>query len=103
MAGTVDMWKVGILKWEMRGQGPELGFRGVFVYLCFSLALTSFPFSQIRGHHVAQLDPLGILDADLDSFVPSDLITTIDKLGESSCFGSTRASWCLWLGEGLWD
>uniref|UniRef100_A0AAX7VEZ0 2-oxoglutarate dehydrogenase-like, mitochondrial n=1 Tax=Astatotilapia calliptera TaxID=8154 RepID=A0AAX7VEZ0_ASTCA len=36
---------------------------------------------QIRGHHVAQLDPLGILDADLDSFVPSDLITTIDKLG----------------------
>uniref|UniRef100_A0A8B9KSQ2 2-oxoglutarate dehydrogenase complex component E1 n=1 Tax=Astyanax mexicanus TaxID=7994 RepID=A0A8B9KSQ2_ASTMX len=24
---------------------------------------------QIRGHHVAQLDPLGILDADLDSFV----------------------------------
>ncbi|XP_037322361.2 2-oxoglutarate dehydrogenase-like, mitochondrial [Pungitius pungitius] len=36
---------------------------------------------QIRGHHVAQLDPLGILEADLDSFVPSDLITTIDKLG----------------------
>ncbi|KAK1905371.1 2-oxoglutarate dehydrogenase-like mitochondrial, partial [Dissostichus eleginoides] len=35
----------------------------------------------IRGHHVAQLDPLGILDADLDHFVPSDLITTIDKLG----------------------
>uniref|UniRef100_A0A8C5IX78 2-oxoglutarate dehydrogenase-like, mitochondrial n=1 Tax=Junco hyemalis TaxID=40217 RepID=A0A8C5IX78_JUNHY len=35
----------------------------------------------IRGHHVAQLDPLGILDADLDSFIPSDLITTIDKLG----------------------
>lgn len=38
---------------------------------------------QIRGHHVAQLDPLGILDADLDSFIPSDLITTIDKLGEN--------------------
>ncbi|KAM6956511.1 LOW QUALITY PROTEIN: 2-oxoglutarate dehydrogenase-like, mitochondrial [Aplochiton taeniatus] len=35
---------------------------------------------QIRGHHAAQLDPLGILEADLDSFVPSDLITTIDKL-----------------------
>lgn len=32
---------------------------------------------------MAQLDPLGILDADLDSFVPSDLITTIDKLGEN--------------------
>lgn len=31
---------------------------------------------------MAQLDPLGILDADLDSFVPSDLITTIDKLGK---------------------
>uniref|UniRef100_A0A669CWB6 2-oxoglutarate dehydrogenase complex component E1 n=1 Tax=Oreochromis niloticus TaxID=8128 RepID=A0A669CWB6_ORENI len=41
---------------------------------------------QIRGHHVAQLDPLGILDADLDSFVPSDLITTIDKLGEMLSF-----------------
>ncbi|XP_017319494.1 2-oxoglutarate dehydrogenase-like, mitochondrial isoform X1 [Ictalurus punctatus] len=36
---------------------------------------------QIRGHHVAQLDPLGILTADIDSFVPSDLITTLDKLG----------------------
>lgn len=36
---------------------------------------------QIRSHHVAQLDPLGILEADLDSFVPSDLITSIDKLG----------------------
>eukprot|EP00066_Takifugu_rubripes_P002275 XP_003964098.1 PREDICTED: 2-oxoglutarate dehydrogenase-like, mitochondrial isoform X1 [Takifugu rubripes] len=36
---------------------------------------------QIRGHQVAQLDPLGILEADLDSFVPSDLITSIDKLG----------------------
>lgn len=36
---------------------------------------------QIRGHHVAQLDPLGILEADLDSFVPSDLITSLDKLG----------------------
>lgn len=38
-------------------------------------------FLQIRGHHVAQLDPLGILEADLDSFVPSDLITSLDKLG----------------------
>ncbi|KAG7262741.1 hypothetical protein CRUP_038260, partial [Coryphaenoides rupestris] len=36
---------------------------------------------QIRGHHVARLDPLGILEADLDSFVPSDLITSVDKLG----------------------
>uniref|UniRef100_A0A8B9KUZ9 2-oxoglutarate dehydrogenase complex component E1 n=1 Tax=Astyanax mexicanus TaxID=7994 RepID=A0A8B9KUZ9_ASTMX len=37
---------------------------------------------QIRGHHVAQLDPLGIMDADLDSSVPTDIITSSDKLGE---------------------
>ncbi|NXF40851.1 ODO1 protein, partial [Nyctibius bracteatus] len=36
---------------------------------------------QIRGHHVAQLDPLGILDADLDSSLPADIITSADKLG----------------------
>uniref|UniRef100_A0A8B9KWG1 2-oxoglutarate dehydrogenase complex component E1 n=1 Tax=Astyanax mexicanus TaxID=7994 RepID=A0A8B9KWG1_ASTMX len=36
---------------------------------------------QIRGHHVAQLDPLGIMDADLDSSVPTDIITSSDKLG----------------------
>uniref|UniRef100_A0A8C1A776 2-oxoglutarate dehydrogenase complex component E1 n=1 Tax=Cyprinus carpio carpio TaxID=630221 RepID=A0A8C1A776_CYPCA len=36
---------------------------------------------QIRGHHVAQLDPLGIMDADLDSCVPNDIITSSDKLG----------------------
>ncbi|XP_038638587.1 2-oxoglutarate dehydrogenase-like, mitochondrial isoform X3 [Scyliorhinus canicula] len=36
---------------------------------------------QIRGHHVADLDPLGILHADLDSTIPFDLITSIDKLG----------------------
>uniref|UniRef100_A0A673G067 oxoglutarate dehydrogenase (succinyl-transferring) n=1 Tax=Sinocyclocheilus rhinocerous TaxID=307959 RepID=A0A673G067_9TELE len=41
---------------------------------------------QVRGHHVARLDPLGILTADLDSFVPSDLITSIDKLGEISIY-----------------
>uniref|UniRef100_UPI003AADC6BE 2-oxoglutarate dehydrogenase complex component E1-like n=1 Tax=Centroberyx gerrardi TaxID=166262 RepID=UPI003AADC6BE len=35
---------------------------------------------QIRGHHVAQLDPLGIMDADLDSCVPTDIITSSDKL-----------------------
>uniref|UniRef100_A0A672RFB2 2-oxoglutarate dehydrogenase complex component E1 n=1 Tax=Sinocyclocheilus grahami TaxID=75366 RepID=A0A672RFB2_SINGR len=35
----------------------------------------------IRGHHVAQLDPLGIMDADLDSCVPTDIITSSDKLG----------------------
>uniref|UniRef100_A0A8C2KS02 2-oxoglutarate dehydrogenase complex component E1 n=1 Tax=Cyprinus carpio TaxID=7962 RepID=A0A8C2KS02_CYPCA len=36
---------------------------------------------QIRGHHVAQLDPLGIMDADLDSCIPNDIITSSDKLG----------------------
>uniref|UniRef100_A0A8V5H9I9 2-oxoglutarate dehydrogenase complex component E1 n=1 Tax=Melopsittacus undulatus TaxID=13146 RepID=A0A8V5H9I9_MELUD len=35
----------------------------------------------IRGHHVAQLDPLGILDADLDSSLPADIVTSTDKLG----------------------
>ncbi|KAK5931886.1 hypothetical protein CgunFtcFv8_003640 [Champsocephalus gunnari] len=35
---------------------------------------------QIRGHHVAQLDPLGIMDTDLDSCVPNDIITSSDKL-----------------------
>ena len=31
---------------------------------------------------MAQLDPLGIMDADLDSHVPTDIITSSDKLGE---------------------
>uniref|UniRef100_A0A8C1AYK4 2-oxoglutarate dehydrogenase complex component E1 n=1 Tax=Cyprinus carpio carpio TaxID=630221 RepID=A0A8C1AYK4_CYPCA len=35
----------------------------------------------IRGHHVAQLDPLGIMDADLDSYVLADIITSSGKLG----------------------
>uniref|UniRef100_A0A4W3H9G5 2-oxoglutarate dehydrogenase-like, mitochondrial n=1 Tax=Callorhinchus milii TaxID=7868 RepID=A0A4W3H9G5_CALMI len=41
---------------------------------------------QIRGHHVAQLDPLGIMDTDFDSFIPLDLITAIDKLGKKFNF-----------------
>uniref|UniRef100_A0A4W3ISK3 2-oxoglutarate dehydrogenase complex component E1 n=1 Tax=Callorhinchus milii TaxID=7868 RepID=A0A4W3ISK3_CALMI len=35
----------------------------------------------IRGHHVAQLDPLGILAADLDSSVPGDLVTASNGIG----------------------
>ncbi|XP_069773772.1 2-oxoglutarate dehydrogenase complex component E1 isoform X3 [Narcine bancroftii] len=35
---------------------------------------------QIRGHHVAQLDPLGILDADLESSVPANLATSSNGL-----------------------
>lgn len=54
----------------------------ISMFSLFLLLYSFIFFFQIRGHHVAQLDPLGILDADLDSFVPSDLITTIDKLGE---------------------
>lgn len=37
---------------------------------------------------MAQLDPLGILDADLDSCVPTDIITSSDKLGEEKCTSS---------------
>ena len=29
---------------------------------------------QIRGHNIANLDPLGINDADLDSSMPPELI-----------------------------
>ncbi|TKS85670.1 2-oxoglutarate dehydrogenase-like, mitochondrial [Collichthys lucidus] len=50
----------------------------------------------IRGHHVAQLDPLGILQADLDSFVPYDLITTIDKLGVEFMF-INNVDQCQWI------
>lgn len=28
---------------------------------------------QVRGHHVAELDPLGILDADLNNIRPAEL------------------------------
>ncbi|KAI1905401.1 hypothetical protein AGOR_G00015800 [Albula goreensis] len=45
------------------------------------ISCVDFDDSPIRGHHVAQLDPLGILDTDLDSFVPTDIITSSDKLG----------------------
>ena len=37
---------------------------------------------QIRGHHVAQLDPLGILQADLSETVPADLSLEYWGLGE---------------------
>ena len=28
---------------------------------------------QVRGHHIAELDPLGVLDADLESVTPNEL------------------------------
>lgn len=34
---------------------------------------------QVRGHHIANLDPLRILDADLDAHVPPEL--TLDYYG----------------------
>ncbi|XP_059819795.1 2-oxoglutarate dehydrogenase complex component E1 isoform X1 [Hypanus sabinus] len=40
---------------------------------------------QIRGHHVAQLDPLGILDADLESSVPANLATSSNGLDIAVC------------------
>jgi 2-oxoglutarate dehydrogenase E1 component len=29
---------------------------------------------QIRGHHIAELDPLGISSADLDDRIPPELL-----------------------------
>ncbi|GCB81472.1 hypothetical protein scyTo_0021844, partial [Scyliorhinus torazame] len=40
---------------------------------------------QIRGHHVAQLDPLGILDADLESSVPANLVSSSNGLDIAVC------------------
>uniref|UniRef100_H2ZNK1 2-oxoadipate dehydrogenase complex component E1 n=1 Tax=Ciona savignyi TaxID=51511 RepID=H2ZNK1_CIOSA len=40
-------------------------------------------YQVIRGHSVAQLDPLGILDADLDSTTPPELMLNSYDLGES--------------------
>ena len=80
ICGNLKFWRG---TWGTRAQNLSLG-EGLSS--CVPAPPRPFPLLQIRGHHVAQLDPLGILDADLDSFVPSDLITTIDKLGESVPF-----------------
>ena len=37
---------------------------------------------QIRGHNKAQLDPLGILQADLSDSIPADLSLEYWGLGE---------------------
>ena len=37
---------------------------------------------QIRGHNKAQLDPLGILQADLSDSIPADLSLSHWGLGE---------------------
>ncbi|KAG9341028.1 hypothetical protein JZ751_019782, partial [Albula glossodonta] len=66
-----------LLQGRAMSQTPSLAQKVVEDHLAVHTLIRAY---QIRGHHVAQLDPLGILEADLDSFVPSDLITTIDKL-----------------------
>ncbi|KAM7385552.1 hypothetical protein PAMP_001633 [Pampus punctatissimus] len=67
-----------LLQGRVLSHSPDMAQKVVEDHLAVHTLIRAY---QIRGHHVAQLDPLGILDADLDSFVPSDLITTIDKLG----------------------
>lgn len=37
---------------------------------------------QIRGHHIAKLDPLGINSADLDNRTPPELLYTHYRFGE---------------------
>uniref|UniRef100_A0A8D0AMB1 2-oxoglutarate dehydrogenase complex component E1 n=1 Tax=Sander lucioperca TaxID=283035 RepID=A0A8D0AMB1_SANLU len=80
-----------LLQGRVQSHSPGMAQKVVEDHLAVHTLIRAY---QIRGHHVAQLDPLGILDADLDSFVPSDLITTIDKLAtfpepkvtSSTCF-----------------
>lgn len=67
-----------LLQGRVLSHSPDMTQKVVEDHLAVHTLIRAY---QIRGHHVAQLDPLGILEADLDSFVPSDLITTIDKLG----------------------
>uniref|UniRef100_A0A671Y362 2-oxoglutarate dehydrogenase complex component E1 n=1 Tax=Sparus aurata TaxID=8175 RepID=A0A671Y362_SPAAU len=67
-----------LLQGRVLSHSPDMAQKVVEDHLAVHTLIRAY---QIRGHHVAQLDPLGILEADLDSFVPSDLITTIDKLG----------------------
>lgn len=53
---------------------------------------------------MAQLDPLGIMDADLDSCVPTDIITSSDKLGEEPTLRNRprlRVFSARWLEESL--
>lgn len=85
-------WARGNLKfWSWKWGAWSLSVGGGLLH-----SALAFSPLQIRGHHVAQLDPLGILDADLDSFVPSDLITTIDKLGENRNPPVALATWASW-------
>ncbi|XP_058652004.1 2-oxoglutarate dehydrogenase-like, mitochondrial isoform X3 [Onychostoma macrolepis] len=66
-----------LLQGRAMSQTPAMSEKVVEDHLAVHTLIRAY---QVRGHHVARLDPLGILTADLDSFVPSDLITSIDKL-----------------------
>uniref|UniRef100_A0A8C5B055 Oxoglutarate dehydrogenase L n=1 Tax=Gadus morhua TaxID=8049 RepID=A0A8C5B055_GADMO len=76
--GAVEGPPSALLQGRAGHQTPSMARKVVEDHLAVHTLIRAY---QIRGHHVAQLDPLGILEADLDCFVPSDLITTIDKLG----------------------
>ncbi|KAL2083570.1 hypothetical protein ACEWY4_021343 [Coilia grayii] len=67
-----------LLQGRAMSQTPSMAQKVVEDHLAVHTLIRAY---QVRGHHSAQLDPLGILEADLDSFVPSDLISTIDNLG----------------------
>ncbi|XP_016892630.1 2-oxoglutarate dehydrogenase-like, mitochondrial isoform X2 [Cynoglossus semilaevis] len=67
-----------LLQGRVGSHSPDTAQKVVEDHLAVHTLIRAY---QIRGHHVAQLDPLGILDADLESFIPCDLITSFDKLG----------------------
>ncbi len=78
----------------------SLELRSSLLLFFFSICMSFFWNSlQIRGHHVSQLDPLGIMDADLDSCVPADIITSSDKLGEVlfRCWRMIESFYVAWL------
>lgn len=55
------------------GGSPKMDVRGgddVTEYLKVQLLIRAY---QVRGHHIANLDPLHISDADLDSHIPPEL------------------------------
>ncbi|CAM9284115.1 unnamed protein product, partial [Lampetra planeri] len=58
-----------LLQGRVLSHSPDMAQKVVEDHLAVHTLIRAY---QIRGHHVAQLDPLGILEADLDSFVPSD-------------------------------
>ncbi|KAM9804407.1 2-oxoglutarate dehydrogenase-like, mitochondrial [Neosynchiropus ocellatus] len=64
-----------LLQGRVLAHSPEAAHKVVEDHLAVHTLIRAY---QIRGHHIAHLDPLGIMESNL---VPSDLITSIDKLG----------------------